>query len=276
MVGARVRRQQVAYAERRGLSRRRACAVLSVARSTLGYTSRLETRDAPVVAVMREVAGQYPRYGYRKIRIFLGRRGYPMSADRAYRLWRQAGLQVPRRRPRRRVATSRPLPLPDAPTRRRLQALRPAARWSSVPPPPWSNFAPPLTRGGSAGEDGERVRTRSKVRRAGRNHHQSEDSGSSELEKGLRVPPTGSRREHVLPIQLDRRGSASGVQSRWASRRGRDRVQRPQPDDWAGPSESHAIVIWEIPLVQGTLRIWIISDMVAACSHVCSMSTRRR
>ena len=145
MVGARVRRQQVAYAERRGLSRRRACAVLSVARSTLGYTSRLETRDAPVVAVMREVAGQYPRYGYRKIRIFLGRRGYPMSADRAYRLWRQAGLQVPRRRPRRRVATSRPLPLPDAPTRRRLQALRPAARWSSVPPPPWSNFAPPLT-----------------------------------------------------------------------------------------------------------------------------------
>src|SRR6202012_4870199 len=35
-----------------------------------------------------------------------------MSADRAYRLWRSAGLQVPRRRPRRRVATSRPRPLP--------------------------------------------------------------------------------------------------------------------------------------------------------------------
>ena len=35
MVGARVRRQQVAYARRRGLSSRRACAVLSVARSTL-------------------------------------------------------------------------------------------------------------------------------------------------------------------------------------------------------------------------------------------------
>ena len=35
-----------------------------------------------------------------------------MSADRTHRLWRQAGLQVPRRRPRRRVATSRPRPLP--------------------------------------------------------------------------------------------------------------------------------------------------------------------
>ena len=37
-----------------------------------------------------------------------------MSADRAHRLWRLAGLQVPRKRPRRRVSTSRPRPL--APT----------------------------------------------------------------------------------------------------------------------------------------------------------------
>jgi putative transposase len=112
MVGARVRRQQVAYAQGRGLSSRRACALLSVARSTLGYQSRLAMRDAPVVAAMRTLAGQYPRYGYRKVRIFLARQGHAMSADRAYRLWRQAGLQVPRRRPRRRVATSRPRPLP--------------------------------------------------------------------------------------------------------------------------------------------------------------------
>ncbi|MBW2244229.1 MAG: transposase [Deltaproteobacteria bacterium] len=35
-----------------------------------------------------------------------------MSADRAYRIWKKAGLQVPRRRPRRRVATGRPRPLP--------------------------------------------------------------------------------------------------------------------------------------------------------------------
>ena len=35
-----------------------------------------------------------------------------MSTDRTHRLWRQAGLQVPRRRPRRRVALSRPRPVP--------------------------------------------------------------------------------------------------------------------------------------------------------------------
>ena len=48
MVGARVRRQQVAYTRSRGLSDRRACAVLSVARSPLGYQSRLAVRDAPL------------------------------------------------------------------------------------------------------------------------------------------------------------------------------------------------------------------------------------
>ena len=92
--------------------RLRACALLSVARSTLHYRSRLLERDAPVVAIMRELAAQYPRYGYRRIQVFLARRGHVMSADRAHRLWRLHGLQVPRKRPRRRVATGRPRPLP--------------------------------------------------------------------------------------------------------------------------------------------------------------------
>jgi putative transposase len=63
---------------------------------------------------MHRLAAQYPRYGYRRIRIFLKREGHVMSPDRTHRLWRQAGLQVPRRRPRRRVAVSRPRPLPAA------------------------------------------------------------------------------------------------------------------------------------------------------------------
>ena len=112
MVGARVRRQQVAYARARGLSSRRACALLSVARSTVGYVSRLIARDAPVLPAMRTLAAQYPRYGYRTIRIFLDRQGHALGTDRMYRLWRQEGLQVPKKRPRRRVATSRPRPLP--------------------------------------------------------------------------------------------------------------------------------------------------------------------
>jgi putative transposase len=112
MVSAPVRRQQIAYVCQRGRSVRRACALLSVARSTVGYQSRLVTRDAPAVAAMQELAAQYPRYGYRRIQIFLARCGHIMSPDRTHRLWRLHKLQVPRKRPRRRVAASRPRPLP--------------------------------------------------------------------------------------------------------------------------------------------------------------------
>jgi putative transposase len=112
MVSAPVRRQQIAYVCQRGRSLRRACALLNVARSTARYESRLEARDAPVVAAMRELAAQYPRYGYRRIQVFLARRGHVMSPDRAHRLWRLHRLQVPKKRPRRRVAASRPRPLP--------------------------------------------------------------------------------------------------------------------------------------------------------------------
>lgn len=116
-MSARGRREQVAYAQARGLSSRRACALLSVARSTLGYESRLASKDAPVVAAMRRLSAQYPRFGYRRIQVFLAREGQLMSADRAHRLWREAGLQVPRRRPRRRLSSGRVRPLaPRAPS----------------------------------------------------------------------------------------------------------------------------------------------------------------
>jgi putative transposase len=104
------RRRQVAYGRERGLSARRACTLFSVARSALDYRSRMPAKDAPVIARMRELSAQYPRYGYRRIHVFLGRDGQRMSVGRAQRLWQAAGLQVPRKRPRRRVAAARPRP----------------------------------------------------------------------------------------------------------------------------------------------------------------------
>jgi putative transposase len=71
-------------------------------------------KDWPVLARMAELSAQYPRYGYRRIAIFLGRDGHEMSFGRAHRLWRQAGLAVPRKRPRKRIATGRARP--NAPT----------------------------------------------------------------------------------------------------------------------------------------------------------------
>ena len=78
-MSALARRQQVTYAKVRGLSERRACALMSVARSALHYESKLAVRDAPVLAAMSILSAQYPRYGYRRIQIFLERPGHEMS-----------------------------------------------------------------------------------------------------------------------------------------------------------------------------------------------------
>jgi hypothetical protein len=84
------RRRQVAYGRERGLSVRRACTLFAVARSALRYESRMAASDALVIERMRVLAAQYPRYGYRRIRIFLDRDGYRMSPGRAWRLWQTA------------------------------------------------------------------------------------------------------------------------------------------------------------------------------------------
>ena len=61
------------------LSKRRACGLLGIARSGLSYALRLPGKDAPVLDAMRRLSSKYPRYGYRRIRIFLKREGLAMS-----------------------------------------------------------------------------------------------------------------------------------------------------------------------------------------------------
>jgi putative transposase len=91
---------------------RRACELIGMARSGLTYRLQRPLQDAPTVEAMKRLAAQYPRFGYRRIRIFLRREGYRMSRHRAHRLWRLSGLQLPRRRPRRRGSGKRERPLP--------------------------------------------------------------------------------------------------------------------------------------------------------------------
>jgi len=112
VVSPQARREQVAFACERGLSERRACGLLGVARSCLSYELRLPAKDKPVIEAMRSLSALYPRYGYRRIRIFLRRQGHALGVHRTHRLWRDAGLQLPRRRPRRRIAGGRPRPTP--------------------------------------------------------------------------------------------------------------------------------------------------------------------
>jgi putative transposase len=112
MVSPQAPREQIAFVCQRGLSKRRACGLIGIARSGLSYQLRIPVKDAPVIEAMKRLSSHYPRYGYRRIRIFLGREGHAMGTGRAERIWREAKLQLPRKRPRRRIATTRPRPLP--------------------------------------------------------------------------------------------------------------------------------------------------------------------
>ena len=114
MVSAQARREQANYAIGRGLSQRRACALLRVSRSTLGYELKMPIKNEPVIEAMRGLSGQFPRFGSRRIRVMLEREGIILSKDRCAALWAKAGLQVPKKRRRRRVAQSRPRPYAPA------------------------------------------------------------------------------------------------------------------------------------------------------------------
>ena len=117
MVSAQARREQVGYATTRGLSCRRACALLSVARSSLHYESLMPAKDGPLADELRALARKHPRRGYRMIRNTLTT---PVSYSRVYRLWRQNGLCLPRRRPRKRIRGG---------SHRWMSAISPNAVW---------------------------------------------------------------------------------------------------------------------------------------------------
>jgi putative transposase len=53
-----------------------------MSRATPSYQPRLPAKDAPVIEAMKELSAQYPRYGYRRIRVFLRRRGFELSWSR--------------------------------------------------------------------------------------------------------------------------------------------------------------------------------------------------
>lgn len=109
MVSARARLAQARYAITRGVPHRRACALMSVARSGLQYTLKMPAKGRPVIHAMNRLSGLYPRFGARRIRMFLCREGIRLGKERCSRLWAQAGLQVPaRKRRRKRLVTSQP------------------------------------------------------------------------------------------------------------------------------------------------------------------------
>jgi putative transposase len=70
----------VAFVEGRGLSQRRATALLKTARSSLRYTSKKAAADPAVILRMSELSATYPRFGCRRIRVYLEHDGFKLNA----------------------------------------------------------------------------------------------------------------------------------------------------------------------------------------------------
>ena len=72
---------------------------------------------------MQEIVGKRRRFGYRRIRVLLERKGMSMNHKKLYRIYWEEGFSVKRRRGRKRARGTRtPMPV----------AAHPNARWSLV------------------------------------------------------------------------------------------------------------------------------------------------
>lgn len=88
------------------VSERRACRVLDFSRATHRY---LRTADAheELCIRLRDLATARPNWGYRRLGLLLEREGWRANHKLVYRLYREEGLGLRRRRPRRRVSAAR-------------------------------------------------------------------------------------------------------------------------------------------------------------------------
>jgi transposase InsO family protein len=112
MVGPAAKREGVAHLRAAmGLSERRACGLVGADRTMIRYRSR-RSPDIELREQIRDLANARKRFGYRRLFILLRQAGEPSGVNRIYRLYREEGLSVRKRRSRKRaVGTRGPIPI---------------------------------------------------------------------------------------------------------------------------------------------------------------------
>ena len=116
-----MKREAVAYLQaEHGLSERRACQIVGADRTMIRYRSR-RAPDTVLRGRLRDLANERGRFGYRRLFVLLRREGEPSGINRIYRLYREEGLTVRKRKARRKAVGTRASLLVET---------RPNARWS--------------------------------------------------------------------------------------------------------------------------------------------------
>ena len=107
-------------------SERRVCSLVDVPVSTFRYRS--SQCDAKLREKLAELAREKPRFGYRRLHVLLRRDGEHVNHKRVWRVYREAGLSVKRKR-RKRLAR---VGMPAVSAREPMSA----GHWTS-PPTAW-------------------------------------------------------------------------------------------------------------------------------------------
>ncbi|WP_349343552.1 IS3 family transposase [Marinobacter sp. MMG032] len=105
-----------AMQEQTPISQRRACFLVGLSRASFHYRSTVAAGDSALSERITELAHERRRFGYRRVHQLLRREGIDVNHKKVYRLYREAGLAVPKRKRRKGIAMERhPLVLPEAP-----------------------------------------------------------------------------------------------------------------------------------------------------------------
>jgi transposase InsO family protein len=83
------------------VSERRACRVLQQPRSTQRYQRMIPENEDLLREKIIELASDYGRYGYRRVTALLRNQGWIVNHKRVERIWREEGLKVPQKQPKR-------------------------------------------------------------------------------------------------------------------------------------------------------------------------------
>jgi len=83
------------------ISQRRACRVLGQARSTQRHRVGVSGEEERLVTQIIALATRYGRYGYRRVTALLRAEGWRVNHKRVEQIWRQEGLKVPKKQPKR-------------------------------------------------------------------------------------------------------------------------------------------------------------------------------
>ncbi len=85
------------------VSERRACRVLDQSRASQRHSPNLKVEEVRLRGDIVRLACRYGRYGYRRITALLNsnREGWRVNHKRVERIWREEGLKVPKKQPKR-------------------------------------------------------------------------------------------------------------------------------------------------------------------------------